>query len=90
MVSPRLMCRQHLLGEHLEIHMFIGSLKRGISMDGFAKNNMIEPESLWARHDELVNEMIKRGYKHDSPLEEDLRILNYLSPEIRAQRICVR
>ena len=28
MVDPRLLCRKHLLGEHVENHMFIGTLKR--------------------------------------------------------------
>ena len=29
MVDPQIMCRQHLLGEHTEMHMFVGTLKRG-------------------------------------------------------------
>jgi Pyrimidine dimer DNA glycosylase len=28
LVDPRLMCSQHLLGEHVELHMLVGSLNR--------------------------------------------------------------
>ena len=28
-VNPKLLCRQHLLGNHLEVHMFVGTLRRG-------------------------------------------------------------
>ena len=35
MVSPATMCRKHLLGEHVEIHMAVASLRLGKSVDGF-------------------------------------------------------
>ena len=28
LVPPQLMCDQHLLGEHLEMHMFIGTIRK--------------------------------------------------------------
>jgi hypothetical protein len=69
MVDPKIMCRQHLLGEHLEHHMFVGSINRRVSMDGFIKNDLLEPHSLKSRHDALVEEMQRRGYNHKSPLQ---------------------
>jgi hypothetical protein len=68
MVEPKLMCRQHLLGEHLELHMFVGSLKRGIKLDGFVDSNCLEIIKLESRHDDIVSEMTRRGYSHNSPL----------------------
>lgn len=70
MVNPRNMCRQHLMGEHVELHMFLGAMRKGISMQGYLDNNMLEPESIVTRHTALVQEMQRRGYKHNSPLTE--------------------
>lgn len=68
LVDPRIMCRKHLLGEHVEHHMFVGTINKGGSMTGFLENNLLEPLSLTARHQELVAEMTRRGYNHKSPL----------------------
>ena len=71
MCDPQIMCRQHLLGEHNECHMFLGSLKKKINLSGYFKNDLFEPLSLKARHDALADEMAKRGYNHLSILEID-------------------
>jgi hypothetical protein len=68
LVNPRMMCRNHLLGEHLENHMFVSHIMKGKKVEGYIKNNLLEPESLKKRHEELVQEMIRRGYNHQSPL----------------------
>ncbi|MGH9521359.1 MAG: pyrimidine dimer DNA glycosylase/endonuclease V [Terriglobales bacterium] len=68
MVNPRLMCRKHLLGEHVELHMLAGSLRRGTGMRGFIENKLIELHSMRRRHTELVREMERRGFRHASPL----------------------
>jgi len=68
MVDPKVMCRKHLLGEHVELHMFVGSINRGMSMAGYLRNNLLEPAALHARHDALSEEMMRRGYRHRSPL----------------------
>jgi len=85
MVNPRQMCRKHLLGEHVEHHMFVGSLNKKLSMSGYIENNLLEPLALVARHDSLVEEMTRRGYNHQSPLPEF--DLTYLNPEEREYRI---
>jgi len=71
MVDPKIMCRKHLLGEHVEHHMFIGTLKKGKRVDGYIKNNCFQPRSLFERHDALVCEMERRGYNHQSPITEE-------------------
>lgn len=63
MTKPRLMCRKHLMGEHVEMHMFIGGMRKGISMEGYAENELFEPASLLKRHDDLALEMAARGYR---------------------------
>jgi len=70
MVNPKLMCRKHLLGEHVECHMIVGSIKKNQKLRGYIENNCLEPESIKKRHDELANEIKRRGYNHKSPLEE--------------------
>jgi hypothetical protein len=42
MVPTKIMCDKHLLGEHVEHHMFLGSLKQGFNLDGYVKNNLFE------------------------------------------------
>lgn len=74
MVPPQHMCRQHLLGEHVEIHMLVGSLSRNKSIQGFIDKGLIEPMAIVARHDEIVQEMSRRGYNHRSPLPRFITI----------------
>jgi Zn-dependent M32 family carboxypeptidase len=69
MVNPSIMCRQHLLGEHAEIHMFIGTINRKKSVKGYLQKGLLEVHNLFFRHNELVEEMKKRGYKHHSEVE---------------------
>lgn len=68
MVDPSKMCRQHLLGEHVELHMFVGSINKGTRIQTYIDTNLCEPNSIIDRHSILVKEMLKRGYNHKSPL----------------------
>jgi hypothetical protein len=70
-ISPRQLCRNHLLGEHRELHAIWSVLVNG--KKGYARH----PETLrwkgklralYGRHDALVIEMSNRGYRHRSPL----------------------
>lgn len=63
-----LMCRKHLLGEHVEMHMLAGSINKGISMQGYIDNGLVNLEFIEDRHRQLVAEMLERGYNHKSPL----------------------
>lgn len=68
-VDVKKMCKNHLLGEHLEMHMFAGCLKKGKNLHGYINNNLVEIHNIKKRHAALVKEMIKRKYSHNSPLE---------------------
>lgn len=72
LVPPKVLCRRHLLGEHYEMHMFLGSYKKNISLKGFINNGMLDPSCMLERHDVLRDEMYERQYEHDTPIEEDL------------------
>ncbi len=74
MVDPRTMCRRHLLGEHVECHMFEGTIQRGISVKGYLDKGLLEVHNLKERHDELAREMESRGYRHNSPLEFTINV----------------
>ncbi len=69
MLPPEGMCRKHLLGEHVELHMLLGSMRRGKSIEGFLSGGLVDPQLVFARHEELVAEMLRRGFKHASPIE---------------------
>ncbi len=67
-VDPKLLCRQHLLGEHLEMHMFIGCIQNGKSINGYINNGLVEVDNIIKRHDKLANEIIRRRWNHKSPI----------------------
>lgn len=68
MVNPVYMCKDHLLGEHREIHMCVGYLKNRNHLKHYAYHGLIEVNSLQSRHEILVKEMERRGYNHNTPL----------------------
>ncbi len=69
MIEPAKLCRQHLLGEHFEIHKAVGNLRHsGKWTKSLTQRGFLEPQNFLSRHDELVNEMKKRGFNHNSPL----------------------
>ena len=81
-VDPKILCRNHLLGEHYECHLFIGHLRKKRRIDGYIKNNLVEIKKIVQRHGELANEMIRRGMNHKSPLSLcDVPDLSYLCEE---------
>ncbi|MFW6028856.1 MAG: pyrimidine dimer DNA glycosylase/endonuclease V [Halanaerobiales bacterium] len=69
MTDVKNLCNQHLQGEHVEIHMLAGTLKKKMSVKGYIDNNLIEVSSMKQRHDEIAKEMVRRGMNHKSPLE---------------------
>lgn len=66
--NPRILCRQHLLGEHNELHKFVGAINQGQNLHGFYANGMMDTNLILQRHEELVKEFERRNYQHRSPL----------------------
>lgn len=89
MTDPAGMCRKHLLGEHVELHMFAGSLRKGLNLSGFYSRGLLEPKAIVKRHALLVEEFGRRGFSHGSPLDaEELGgIVAALPKEIRESRV---
>jgi hypothetical protein len=70
MVNPKYLCRNHLLGEHKEIHQLVGSILAKKSIKGHLEKGQVEIHNIQKRHEELVKELKKRGYNHKSPLKK--------------------
>ncbi len=76
-IEPEKLCRQHLLGEHRELHAIWSILtedKRGYRNHPEVKRWVGKLKALYLRHESLVEEMLKRGYRHRSPLDKDLAV----------------
>jgi hypothetical protein len=74
-ISPDKLCRKHLLGEHNELHAMWNILTRGKA--GYANHPETKRwkgklKALFTVHEEIVREMIDRGYRHQSPLNKTL------------------
>lgn len=80
--------RRHLLGEHVELHILASViLKKRNKIKGGYQNHpetiryMNDIGKLVSRHNEQVNEMKRRGYKHNSPLPKEINDLtNIIEP----------
>lgn len=74
-LPPALLCRQHLLGEHRELHGLWIVLTQGrAGYRGHPETRRWEGRlaALYNRHEDLVVEMLARGYQHKSPLDASL------------------
>ena len=74
-ISPKKLCRQHLLGEHRELHAIWAVLsqnKKGYSKHPETLRWKGKMKALYKRHNELVLEMKRRGYNHLSDLDKRL------------------
>jgi len=74
-IPPEKLCRNHLLGEHRELHALwsiILNNKKGYSKHPETLRWKGKLKALYIRHEAQVKEMKKRGYKHNSPLDKNL------------------
>ena len=69
MINPVLLCKDHLLGEHNELHKHLPSFRKGHRVDGrFSPIVQMQFQGYAARHDALAQEILRRGWNHKSPL----------------------
>jgi hypothetical protein len=64
-LSPKKLCRQHLLGEHRELHAIWSILTK--NKKGYSKHPEVlrwkgKLKALYLRYERLVTEMGERGY----------------------------
>jgi hypothetical protein len=74
-VEPEKLCHRHLLGEHRELHAIwniITGNKKGYSKHPETLRWVGRLKALYRVHENIVNEMKKRGYAHKSPLDKNL------------------
>jgi len=84
------LCREHLLGEHGEVHQLAGTMANhphGLAViEGLADGYPLDMALLPQRHAELAAEMGARGYDHDSGLQdyEDPGLGSFEADDVRA------
>ncbi|MFA5146968.1 MAG: pyrimidine dimer DNA glycosylase/endonuclease V [Candidatus Omnitrophota bacterium] len=74
-IAPKKLCRNHLLGEHRELHAIWSVLtrnKKGYSRHPETLRWKGKLAALYARHKMLTSEMNRRGYNHYSNLNRGL------------------
>ena len=74
-IAPKRLCREHLLGEHRELHAIWSVLtkdKRGYSRHPETLRWKGKLRALYLRHEKLIKEMENRNYKHKSPFLSSL------------------
>jgi len=69
-IEPKMLCNKHLLGEHVEMHMFRGTIIKGIKVDGYIENGLVVLGKIKERHDIIAAEMVKRKMNHKTPLNK--------------------
>ena len=72
-LPPSILCRNHLLGEHRELHAMwtvITQKKKGYSMHPETIRWKGKLSAMYLRHEELVKEMSDREYNHKSSLDK--------------------
>jgi len=72
-IPPNKLCRNHLLGEHRELHAIWSVLtndKKGYARHPETLRWKGKLKALFYRHEALTQEMAARGFRHLSPLAE--------------------
>ncbi len=72
-VPVRQLCRNHLLGEHRELHAIWNIItldKKGYATHPETRRWRGKLKALFLRHEAEVAEMARRGYRHHTPLDE--------------------
>jgi len=76
-LKPNCLCCQHLLAEHRELHGLWNILTKHGGRDGYSRHPETlrwvgKTKALYNRHEALVAEFFRRGYRHLSPLDRSL------------------
>jgi uncharacterized protein (TIGR02328 family) len=93
-ISPKKLCRQHLLGEHRELHAILSVIskkKKGYSRHPETLRWQGKLKALYLRHEKLVEEMKQRKYQHKSRFPKQLakgsshqnKLINTISEQLK-------
>jgi len=74
-IHPQHLCRNHLLAEHRELHGLWNILTKHKRKGGYSRHPETlrwvgKQKALYSRHQALVKEFTRRGYKHRTPLDK--------------------
>lgn len=80
-IHPKHLCGKHLLGEHRELHGLWNILTKHKGAGGYSRHPETlrwvgRQKALYIRHEALVKEFARRGYRHLSPLDKRLAVGN--------------
>jgi len=73
-IDPKLLCLQHLMSEHVQMHMAATRINKNQDLLGYIMKGMIEPHNVVKRHDALAQELDDRGHHHKTPIEITVNI----------------
>ncbi len=88
MVDPKILCKQHLMGEYREHFAIAGLMRLKRNFFGYIRNNLVEPKSIKDRFYAIRNEMLNRGYKPEKDWKEP--DVSYLPEEIQNYKVDVQ
>lgn len=76
-IEPKYLCQKHLIAEHRELHGLWNILTKHNLKGGYSRHPETlrwvgKTKALYERHEKLIQEFIKRGYKHHTPLDKSL------------------
>lgn len=76
-IHPKYLCRKHLLAEHRELHGLWNILTKHKGKGGYSNHPETlrwvgKKKALYIRHEALIKEFTRRGYKHHTPLNKRL------------------
>ena len=98
-IDPKLLCQKHLVAEHRELHGLWNILTKHNLKGGYSRHPETlrwvgKSKALYNRHELLIKEFTKRGYKHHTPLDKSLasgkNIQNTFLNTIEEQRILLK
>src|SRR3989339_1462514 len=74
-IESKHLCRKHLLAEHRELHGIWNILTKHKCRGGYSRHPETlrwvgRQKALYRRHEALVKEFLRRGYRHLSPLNK--------------------
>ena len=78
-IHPKHLCRKHLLAEHRELHGLWNILTKHKGKGGYSRHPETlrwvgKQKALYLRHEALVKEFSRRGYRHYTPLDKKFAI----------------
>lgn len=78
-IHPKHLCRKHLLAEHRELHGLWNILTKHKGKGGYSHHPETlrwvgKQKALYLRHEALVQEFARRGYKHHTDLNIKLAV----------------